>query len=244
MELLKHYIKSTEKELFAELAKTLKEKYPEVIVKENFYIYAKGSLPVMLVAHLDTVWEEVKDKIILYDSEQQLMWSPYGLGADDRAGVAAIMKILKTDLRPSVLFTCGEEQGGIGAAEFVMDYPILPNVDFILELDRQGTRDAVYYRCDNPQFEQFISSFGFTTAKGIFSDISIICPFTGIAGVNLSIGYIDEHSPFEMLFVDVMYATIDKVMNILESAQFVKYKYIERKEDDDIWLKEVKQNKI
>lgn len=43
------------------------------------------------------------------------MWSPQGLGADDRAGIFAIIQIIKSGLRPHIILTTDEEVGGVGA---------------------------------------------------------------------------------------------------------------------------------
>lgn len=85
-------------------------------------------------------------------------------------------------------------------------------------MDRQGNNDAVYYDCDNPLFEEYITRFGFVTDIGSFSDICFICPAWGIAGVNLSIGYFNEHSLGEHLRVKDMMCTIDRVCAILDSV--------------------------
>lgn len=82
-----------------------------VITKQ--YIMAAGDLPVCLIAHLDTVFDQnkCKDKEIYLDTEHQVMWSPQGLGTDDRAGVFAILKLLKMGYKPYIIFTQDEELG-------------------------------------------------------------------------------------------------------------------------------------
>jgi hypothetical protein len=64
----------------------------------------------------------------------------------------------------------------------------------MIELDRQGRDDAVFYDCDNPEFEEYITKFDFVSDWGTYSDISTIAPSWECAAVNLSIGYFDEHS--------------------------------------------------
>ena len=159
---------------------------------------------------------------IFYDRDYEVMWSPMGLGADDRAGVWIILELLKRGYRPSIVFTLGEEVGGIGANKLVTDYPdiskILPNTKFLVELDRQGEDDAVYYHCDNPQFEQWIQSYGFVKDWGTFTDISIIAPVWKTAAVNLSVGYYNEHSQIEHLMLKSTRLTLLKVEKMLEDT--------------------------
>lgn len=188
-----------------------------VMAKQDF-VYATGSIPILLVAHLDTVWD--KPPAIYTDKEKNLWTSKVGgLGADDRAGVFAIMKLLQLGYRPSVLFTTGEESGGLGAMSFVKDFPEPPvPTKYIIEIDRRGRGQAVFYDCGNQDFVDYVETFGFVKHKGIFSDISFLCPQWDIAGVNLSAGYYKEHTEYETLRVEDLLATIDKVKNMLDIA--------------------------
>lgn len=180
------------------------------------FIMARGDVPVGLVAHLDTVFDQ-HPALILHDEEQGLMWSPQGLGSDDRAGCFAIVEILKTSgVRPTIILTTDEEQGCVGAATLVGLFPEKPwDLNFLIELDRQGLDDAVYYGCYNEEFEKYISTFGFETQRGTYSDISVLCPAWGIAGVNLSVGYFYEHTYLEMLSLSGLEDTIRKVSTLL-----------------------------
>lgn len=204
----------------------LDKNYNEVVDTPT-YTYAVGDIPIALVAHLDTVFKAPPTNIY-YDKEKGVLWSPEGLGADDRAGVFAIIKILRTGLRPHIIFTTDEEKGGVGAAIFSQTH-IKPPMDikYIIELDRHGTNDCVFYDCENQEFNDYVESFGFTEAWGTYSDICEFCPQWEIAGVNLSIGYEDEHSIAETLHVAPLLATIDKVCQMLREAETAKYfKYI------------------
>ncbi len=89
---------------------------------------------------------------------------------------------------------------------------------FLVQLDRRGSLDCVFYDLDNIEFEEYIETFGFKTAIGSFSDISFLCPTWQIPGVNLSEGYYNEHSLHEYLNVNEMYATIEKVCNIIDDS--------------------------
>ena len=205
----------------------LKRKYKKIIATEE-YIYAVGDIPIGLLAHMDTVFKAPPEEIY-YDTRQNVIWSPQGLGADDRAGVFAILKILQqTKLRPTIIFTTDEEVGGLGAFQLAdkIQKPI-SDLNFLVQLDRRGSNDCVFYDCDNREFVNFIESYGFKENFGSFTDISVLCPIWGIAGVNLSIGYLREHTVSEILNVDDMYDTIDKVCKILNTKDLKKYIYIE-----------------
>lgn len=189
------------------------------------YIYAKGNIPVLLVAHMDTVHNKLPR--VEHDHKSNIIWSKTGLGADDRAGIAAILRILKDGYRPHVLFTDEEECGCLGAKVAVKELPA-PEVNYIIQLDRKGSIDSVYYDNDNDKFEKYINSFGFKTAMGSFSDISALCPIWGISGVNLSIGYYSAHSDREYLKIDEWESTVKKVKQMLDSPPTEFFEYIEK----------------
>ena len=213
-----------QKTLQGVLYKFLKQYYENVTNDEEFLL-AEGDIPIALVAHMDTVFPRPAEELY-YDRKKNVMWSPTGMGADDRAGVFAILQIISAGYRPHVIFTTDEEKGGIGAE--VLSYMPMPFKDlhYMIQLDRRGSNDCVFYECDNPDFEKYIEGFGFVTAYGSFSDISTLCPEWGIAGVNLSIGYRDEHSVSEVLFVGQMLDTIEKVKKMLSEENIPQFVYI------------------
>lgn len=209
----------------------LNNHYPEVTVQEK-YIYAEGAIPVALVAHLDTVFPQPPQDFY-FDQEQNVMWSPQGLGADDRAGVAAIIKIILGGYKPSIIFTLDEETTSNGAIDLSQIHMPFSKLNMIVELDRQGEKDSVFYKCNNLAFEQYINKFGFETAEGSFSDISLFAPYWGVAAVNLSIGYENEHSIGEILHLDWMDRTINRVENIFDDVldlenpnRNISYRYV------------------
>ena len=215
----------------------LSTKYDSVISSKD-YIVAVGDIPVALTAHLDTVFKTPPEDIY-YDRVKNVMWSPDGLGADDRAGVYAITNIVKSGLRPTIVLTTDEELGCLGASKLVQSMPNAPtDLKYIIELDRRGSDDCVFYSCNNPEFDEYVESFGFVTNFGSFSDISTICPAWGMAGVNLSIGYYNEHSVSETLHIGNMFNTIAKVKKMLEAADSAPiFKYIEEKGFSSKWFK-------
>lgn len=186
------------------------------------YTLALGTIPIVLVAHLDTVHKE-RPETILYDSEQKMLWSPQGIGGDDRCGVYAILKICEK-LKPCVLFTTDEEMGGQGARKFVQNIE-LKNVKFMIEIDRRGNNQAVFYSCGNKEFQEYILNFGFDSHYGSFSDISVLSPAYDIASVNLSAGYYNEHTKQEYICMSHLYNTINKVIEILEDENSKAYDY-------------------
>lgn len=224
--LFKNLVGLTQEGMRKSMSAYLKKKYKKVISTKD-YIIAVGDIPVALVAHMDTVFPTPATQVF-YDKEQGVIWSPQGLGADDRAGIFAILKILQARFRPTVIFTTDEEIGCIGASNLALTMPKPPtDLKYIIQLDRRGTNDCVFYDCDNQEFIKYIEAFGFIENIGSFSDISMICPEWKIAGVNLSIGYVGEHSISELLYVAPMYSTIEKVKKILSQPEHQFFEYVE-----------------
>ena len=206
---------------------------------ENGYIYAEGTLPICLVAHMDRVYhEDIKtiNAVSLLDTNGKIvdvrMFSKQGIGGDDRCGVYSILQMLKLGHRPSVLFFMGEEIGCCGARRFTEDFPkdFLSNVNCFIEIDRRGNHDCVRYSDDNDALTKVIETFDFKFAWGSCTDISKLMPHFGISGINLSSGYYNEHSgKTEFISIKDLNYLIKRLDKILSSDKFnEKFEYKSR----------------
>ena len=214
-------VKLTQKELKGALVKELKNNGYNPVAQDGF-IYAEGNVPVLLVAHMDTVHKE-KCTIICTSNDGDVVMSPQGIGGDDRCGIYMILETIK-ELKCSVLFTEDEETGCVGAGKFVKS-GIKPNVplNYIVEYDRKGSNDAVYYDCDNPEFEAFVTEVGFKTAFGSCSDICDIAPYLELAAVNISCGYYEQHTKHEYVVMSEMLNNIERGKQLIRkpSEKFI-----------------------
>lgn len=197
---------------------------PEV---RDGFVYAEGTHPVLLVAHMDTVHKEVVKKI---KYKGPIISSPQGIGGDDRCGVYIILKLIEV-FNCSVLFCEDEEIGCVGARKFLESNFSL-DINFIIEFDRRGSNDCVFYDCDNDEFENFILSTGFwKTEWGTCSDISYLAPQLGCAAVNLSCGYHFEHTVDEYINTKELLTVIEEAKNLL-SLETSFFEYVERERFD------------
>lgn len=236
MTTLENVIYPTQKKLFNRLKKQF---YRTSVSSYGDYILVKGEAPIMLVAHLDTV-HKTPVKTICKSRDKTVWMSPEGIGGDDRCGVYALLKAYESvDVKPWLLFTCDEEIGCVGAGAFADDFKTkkylpkeLKKLKCIVEIDRRGSDDAVFYDCDNADFEAYINSKGFKTAFGSFSDICCVAPELGVAAVNLSSGYYNAHTEHEFIVVPELERVVEKVIEIVNEstkAEFPRYEYVERK---------------
>lgn len=222
--------KKTQDELKAILPGKLVEAGYTDVVQGDGYIYAKGNIPILLTAHMDTVHKSPIKNFYEYVDEKgnHVISSPQGIGGDDRCGIYIILETIK-EYKPSVLFCEDEESGGIGSTKFCKTDLIyeLAELNYMIELDRMNSKDAVFYDCANVEFAEFIcEQTGYHEEWGTFSDISLLAPMAGIAAVNLSCGYYHAHTLCEEVVVEEMLHTLEVVKHLL-TTESKQYEYIE-----------------
>lgn len=210
------------------------------VVDQDGFLYAKGAVPVLLVAHMDTVHDKQCTEIV---NNNGRLSSPQGIGGDDRCGVFIIMNLVK-ELNCSVLLCEDEEKGGIGAHKFVkakhkvdkgngkekdVRYIDELDVNYMIEFDRKGSNDAVFYSCGNEDFIDFVedaTNFKFST--GSFSDISVLMPEAKLSAVNLSCGYYNAHSTTEYVKYDEMMDTIEAAKTLIKEECDKPFVYVRK----------------
>lgn len=191
--------------------------------------YGEGPT-ILLSAHMDTFERIARGRVI--QQEGTILTSSEGiLGADDRAGIAAILELLErlpgTDFSGTikVAFTVKEEVGLCGSR--AIDRHFICDVDAAIVFDRRGTRDivtgcrGVFDFCEETYGELFEVAGQLAgmddwkaTRNGGLSDAKIFAEF-GIPSVNLSIGYRDEHTDFEQVDYGATFDTVLLVETLL-----------------------------
>jgi len=169
----------------------------------------------LLAAHLDVKYEfSSSDQLI---ERNNIVSREKGiLGADDRAGVAIILNLLKEvgDYREvpplKFIFTVGEEDRQYGAESIDPDF--FEDVSFGISLDRKNCKDIVYKsnskEYSNLEFAErvarvssriFSEENAFVPCQGSISDLRVWSEKDTRPCVNLSVGYFDEHTDKERL---------------------------------------------
>ena len=194
------------------------------------YLYIPGIREdrCLLVAHADTYFDrsytnmETTNHAVLERGVYHGTNPTCSIGADDRCG-CAIVWILR-DLGHSILILDGEEHGHVGA-RFLKDhnpelFEEINDHSYILEFDRRGAQDLIFY--DLPVTDAFITYIQEQTGYSpVYSpsstDIVMLCE--KICGVNLSVGYYDEHSSDEIVVTEEWKATLSTARQLLKQPQ-------------------------
>lgn len=213
------------------------------------FIPGKSDNKVLLVAHCDTVWEgkncnqKLKYKHGIYYSGKNNV----GIGADDRAGLAMLYLLRKSG--HSLLITTGEEKG-MKCANYLSEeeYKMINEHNFIIQLDKCGSEEFKCYHVGSEEFIDYIKErTGFNYIKPFsYTDVVALCKT--ICGVNMSVGYYNEHTPKECLVYKDWLKTLDATKDLIKDSkrfELDKKKGLgayEEKEDNDYFdEKELKQ---
>lgn len=205
-------------------------------------VYVPGSREdrAVLVAHADTYWPDgpARSSItdLVTDGHTVRSTDPSkGIGADDRAG-CAILWLLR-DSGHSLLVLDGEEGGRIGANWLMRNRPEIARElngshRFMLEFDRRNSRDLKRYYVGTDRFLAYVekSMPGFRRAmhapgsedRSSFTDICTLC--SDVCGINVSVGYRNEHTPAECLVLGDWLNTLETARRWLcDSGELPRY---------------------
>ncbi|MGV4321268.1 M20/M25/M40 family metallo-hydrolase [Bacillus mojavensis] len=180
---------------------------------------------VLLSAHMDTVFNVYPDRELLDDGDI-IISSKGALGADDRAGIAIILTVLRNfdqisfDGIIKIAFSKEEEIGCVGAKK--IDPEWYKDVDLAIVVDRRGNSDIVVGCMDafcSDTVGTFVeecakmSDMNWNAVEGGISD-AMIFSGNGINSINLSAGYYNEHTEREYVCIEDMKRTIQLIMQI------------------------------
>lgn len=197
---------------------TIPSAYTDGIGTEAF-VYIPGTRDdrALIVAHADTCFDNTTVKLgfeqgIVFSKARSERYTPIGktnngfdtdwgvgIGADDRAGCAILWEL--RNLGHSLLITSGEELGCIASRRLAKNdwwSKELNKHTFAVQFDRRGYKDIVFYDVGTNAFVNYVKeNTGFTPERGFGTDIRVLCK--SMCGVNMSVGYYDEHKPNERL---------------------------------------------
>jgi len=184
---------------------------------------------VLLSAHMDTVSGVMRDKVLVEVDGMINAELPSGkpaiLGADDRAGIAIVLTVLRNlkqlegfNGTVKVAFSREEEVGCVGSEK--IDPRFYEDADLAIVVDRRGNRDIVVgcgmaFCSDSVgEFMENVSGLieqDWACVGGGISDAMTFAQ-NGVNSINLSAGYMNEHTDREFVSLSDMGDTVRLIM--------------------------------
>jgi len=210
IELLERLLRQEEKEAFLFILNCCLKLNIQPVTDCKNYIYIEDrEAAVCLVSHIDTVRSATDEPVFLKKHNNTLIRNGSGiLGADDRVGAYLMLSNLiygSKKVPVSYLFTTGEEIGCTGAKQFIKDIKDMPKkLQVFIELDRQGIYNYVCYHEPVKEIDEWLTGQGFHEEVGSCSDILHLCEAYQVPGVNIAVGYFQQHTKNEYLYLPYM----------------------------------------
>lgn len=186
----------------------------------------------LMCAHLDTINTHRKtplERSDLYINKDYIglpaSTKKACLGGDDRCGVYIALELLASGLPYAFGFFLDEEIGGKGSDNYstIID---TTNITALVGLDRKGSNDIALYGYDNSELTEIFVKQGYKVAMGTFTDASNLAGVCGLACVNLSIGYYNEHTPQEYIVFGEVEDTLKMLQKLSVIASLAEKQYI------------------
>lgn len=198
-------------------------------MQEPLYVamgYPKAGKYPLICAHYDTV-VPMHQRVVPV-KRHGIISNPHGvLGGDDRAGVFIAFELIKLGLPAHYAFFDMEECGGVGSNTFAREWSdwLRDSVSCYIGLDRRGHADAATYNCPSVELLNIVERYGYHEAFGSFTDISNLENAVPKAGINLSVGFYNEHTSDESVFVPAVFRTLDCMKSIIRDVQGKEFTY-------------------
>lgn len=232
--------------------------------KKNVWIDSYGNLfgeykvgsgegaTVILSSHMDSVNNYgANHKLIFKDG---IIRAENGIcGADDKAGLAIILEILKNVEKTSfegtikTAFFVEEEIGCVGSSEAGRNESKewLADANLGIVIDRKGSRDIVVGNfgevfCSDATGDFFeeaskMQDMDWKCVEGGISDTSTLAQL-GVNAVNLSAGYYNEHTKNEYVVLDQMVDTYRLILQVFGIINHHFDKFGEVPQDENKWV--------
>ncbi len=219
---------------------------PDVVFNEdgfgNVYVVVGDSPTVMFTSHVDTVSTASTNFSRSFDGRFVRTDGATILGADDKAGVAAMLTMIQQGRKGLYYFFDGEECGGKGSSAVAKKFTEQRQFDgikYCISLDRKEYSDIITYQAGGQCCSlAFASSLSDALAKqGMFLDP---CPdgiytdsaeFVGMIAecTNLSVGYFGEHTTSVKQDMNFLYRLTKALIALDDSTLIVDRKILKNR---------------
>lgn len=183
-----------------------------------------GTAPVLWSCHTDTVHRQGGRQVVALSAEGWIT-APYSdcLGADDAAGIWLMCEMIKAGVEGLYVFHAEEEYGGIGSSWLARNHPTyLAEFKWAIAFDRMGCNSVITHqfgdRCCSEEFaEAMCKALGGDGWKpdsgGTFTDTANYTDDIGEC-TNISVGYYDQHTSRERLFLPFLVCLLDTLLGL------------------------------
>lgn len=178
----------------------------------NYYLEIGENSNTMFTCHLDTASHKKVPINHVFDDNWIKTDGTSILGADDKAGMVVLLKMIQSRVPGLYYFFIGEERGCVGSGQLSETWEELDwssQITKCISFDRRGTSsvitEQIYGHCCSDKFAKELSNrlnsldetFDYAPdPTGIYTDSA---QFTGLIKecTNISVGYYNEHSTSE-----------------------------------------------
>lgn len=167
---------------------------PDATLLNEGTVFVRGTVPLVLVAHMDTVYPGEPEKI--YEQGERLYTAKggkIGIGGDDRCGCALLFEAAKLEFAPSLLF-CSDEETCNGSSVGLNE---LDWSDYKAFIECDGPGYGVFYAgsdTSNKYLNDFLQNeIGLIKLATSYNDISEICEPGTPPGITLGAAYYNQH---------------------------------------------------
>lgn len=165
----------------------------------------------LFVAHTDTVATGEGANPIVYDGDWWCSAPNSTLGADDGAGIALLLHLMRNKVPGYYIFCRCEERGGDGSRYIASEHEeLLEQFDRAIAFDRKGVSSVITHqgsRCCSDEFGEALAEalstdelLYATDPTGVFTDTANFTEYIAEC-TNISCAYEKEHSDKERLNV-------------------------------------------
>jgi len=193
-----------------------------------------------IACHTDTV-HSIKKTFAVYEMDRCLFAmtmddgnvpSQTGIGGDDRCGIYMCIKALEEKENVKAVFFRFEETGCKGSKEANMDF--FSDCSFVLQCDRRGNSDFITnasgIQLASKKFEEdakeIYEKYGYKSERGLSTDVAQLkINRLNVSAANISCGYWNPHTKYEIISIDDLIACEDLVMELIDKLGGTKYEH-------------------
>ncbi len=187
-----------------------------------------------VVAHMDCVLphtnKQVKIKHGKIFGKNSVSGKQIGLGMDDANGICCAIQLLKEVSDLKVCFTTEEEIGFWGASEAAENIDFFCDVSYMIQADRRGSSDLITYTNGIHSASEdwlkeitgLMAKYSYSEEYGIGTDIGELASKLQLSGVNISCGYMKEHTNQEYTVIKDLENCLNFMLEILKTVPIDK----------------------